>query len=125
MQGRTKLEKLYSDNASEFLDELAKETGVSREFLEEARPAINILFSEVPEEQRESCLVTVRDIVENQASAEQNIRRARLSADMLRQSQDRLTRRLNSLAQQTRQLATSFASLQLSLYQPPQGQLPN
>ena len=125
MQGRTKLEQKHIDETSEFLEELARETGVSREFLEEARPTIKILFAEVPEENRETCLLTVRDIVENQASTERDIPRARLGADMLRESQERLTERLSSLAKQTRQLATTFASLQLSLYQPSSDQLPN
>jgi hypothetical protein len=125
MGDRTKLEQKHIDEASEFLEALASETGVSREFLAEARPAIDIVFTEIPEARRDSLLVTVKEIALNQATTEQSIRRAQLGATMLHETQARLTARLRALADQTRQLATSFAGLQLSLYQSSRDQLPN
>lgn len=118
MDDQTKLEGELAEETKAFLEALAEETGVSHEFLMKARPAINLIFTEVPEEGRALCVETVRDIVKNQANTEADIRRIRVGVAQLDASHTEMFNRLSALNKQVKRLATSCAHLEFRIYQP-------
>lgn len=63
-------------SADMFIKSLVQKTGVSRRFIEAARPMIEKAFSEVSEEYRVKCLQDVETIVSRQAETERCARQA-------------------------------------------------
>ncbi len=59
------------------IEDLVRTTGVSRLFLEKARPSLEMLFRDVSPEKRGQCLEFIWQIVESQASTEKTMHNVR------------------------------------------------
>lgn len=85
------------ENADSFIDALERETGVSRSFLDEARPIIERAFTEVKPEMRGECLAMLRFTVQTQAETEETIRRSMEQAKKLVDAEAALCAKLHAL----------------------------
>ena len=105
----------------EFIETLAKETDVSRDFLDEARGVIARAFTEVPPEQRPECLENIRITVRMQAETEAAIRRSMESAKRLIQAEEMLVSKLHELRKEAlaaKELAATAALGMLRMQKP-------
>ena len=96
-----------------FIAKLEKETGVSKRFLEAARPSIERAFIEVPKERRLECLEAIEMSCKNQAETEKSVEKSLESAKRLAVVEQKLTQSLAQLKAETqltrdRMTATAF-----------------
>ena len=104
------------ENADTFIDALEQETGVSRKFLEEARPIIERAFSEVKPEAREECLAMIRLTVATQAETEETVRRSMEQARKLVEAEEDLCKKLHSLKEEALAAKNQVAAAAVGLY---------
>lgn len=99
----------------EFIELLVIETGVSRKFMESARPSIETAYTDVPKEQLDAILDTIIDLAYQQAASEASIRRANEGIKILRASQERISLDLHAMNEALKKsrdaLAVSLVSL--------------
>ena len=110
--------KLHPDSVEmeEFIEELARETGVSRSFLDDARAVIARAFTEVPSERRPECLENIRLTVRMQAETEAAVRSSMASAQRLIQAEERLLTSLQELKEEAQAAKEQAATAALSLF---------
>ena len=84
-----------------YIAKLEKETGVSKRFLEAARPSIERAFLEVPEERRYECLEAIETSCRTQAETEKHIEKSLKNAKKLAEVEKKLMRSLASLKAET------------------------
>ena len=99
-----------------FIQELEEKTGVSRKFIEAARPAIEKAFSDVSQERREELLCQVWALVQQQAETEAICARAKESAQQLDSSRDAMMTQLNEAKQKMVSMRDCLRGATLSLY---------
>ena len=98
-----------------FIEELAEETGVSRDFLDDARAVIARAFTEVPPERRPECLENIRLTVRMQAETEAAVRSSMESAKRLVQAEEHLLNKLQELKTEARAAKEQAATAALGL----------
>ena len=103
-------------NADDFIERLGQETGVSRRFLEEARPVIERAFAEVPEDRLSACLETIRFTVQMQAETEASLRRSLEQSQQLIRSEEALYEKLHTLKEEALLAKEKVATAALGLF---------
>lgn len=85
-----------------YIAKLEKETGVSKRFLEAARPSIERAFLEVPIERRFECLEAIEHSCKTQASTERSIERSMANTKKLAVVEKKLSDKLAALKAETK-----------------------
>ncbi|MCP4674529.1 MAG: hypothetical protein GY854_03230 [Deltaproteobacteria bacterium] len=96
------------------LSEIGRTTGVSREFLEEARPAAEKLFREVPEDQHEQVLEVFHQSARCQAQTEAHLNNAMSLTHKLAQKEAAYIEKVKELKSRIDYTYASVAHLLLS-----------
>lgn len=110
--------------ANDFIEQLVKDTGVSRRFLEAARPSIETAFRDVPLDRRPQCLDAIREATTRQAETELILDRAAIQAAALERSQERSSRSLQAMSGRLRRVRDLLVGAQLSAWGPFSDELP-
>ena len=107
---------LNPSEIDDFIEELAEETGVSRDFLDEAKAVIARAFTEVPPEYRPECLENIRLTVRMQAETEAAVRHSIESAKRLVQAEEMLVSKLHELRKEALAAKEQAAAAALGLF---------
>lgn len=96
-----------------FIARMEKETGVSKRFLDAARPSIERAFLEVPRARRHECLTAIETSCRTQAETEKSIEQSLKNARKLASVEQKLAKSLADLKTETkltrdRMTATAF-----------------
>ena len=100
-----------------FVEALEKETGVSRRFLDDARPIIERAFTEVEPRMRAECLEMIRLTVQTQAETEATVRRSMIQAKQLIDAEEALCSRLHELRTEAAAAKEKVAAAAMGLFQ--------
>jgi hypothetical protein len=96
-----------------FIEEMALETGCSREFLDRARDSVYKLFRDVEGETLETCLDDIKGVITQQAETEGYCQRAIVAANKLSESQKKIG---SEFAKAGKQIAQAKNDLNIAMY---------
>jgi hypothetical protein len=106
----------FHDDVELLINKLIKETGVSRKFADQARPALLKLYAEVPEAQRAHCINIIWEITRTQATSEAAAQRALVALRRQEKVRAAQAKRLVELQSELQTLANTLKSTLFGLY---------
>jgi hypothetical protein len=110
------LKKKVQAEIEVFMAKVQRETGVSRRFLEAARPAIEKTFLEIPEKNRPQCFDAIWETARQQAESEERLVEVKIVSEKFAMAERNMATELSNLKRQVTDTRQKIAKVAANMY---------